>query len=302
MKSRTSQRDVAHLYRGYCTYMMRYSFLIPALAAATQAHSVSERFAGGLSPRQNDAEVSYIDSVCLPNITSPLPPCQEIINIESACEPSGTTALDYLAHQECMCGGSFFSDWNGCLNCQYVHGSRSEAEAEAFSSILSTVSMELCTGTPTASFAALFASVTNTAPQQASGAATVLSDQYPSQSAVSLYYTASASQGPGAITGSAAQATATAITSRTSTSGSETSSSSGGDGGAATTSSVKTGSSKSSTSSSTSQTSKSRTSSSGTTTSASTSATQTGTANRYGGSRVKCEIAALIACLSIFIL
>lgn len=43
----------------------------------------------------------------------------------------------------------------------------------------------------------------------AEGGNTIASDQYPSQTAISLYYTDTRSQGPGTITGSATAATAT---------------------------------------------------------------------------------------------
>ncbi|KAF1344551.1 hypothetical protein BDV97DRAFT_361936 [Delphinella strobiligena] len=196
---------------------MQYSFTFAALMATAGASSLAgstkNTFYSQLFARQETSEESYIASVCTPNTTSPIPPCQEIINIEEQCQPNGTTTVDFVAHQECMCGGSFFSEWNGCQNCQYVHGARSEAVLEAFESIISTVSNLLCTGTPTASFAAIFSSVSEGAPQAISGAATTLSDQYPSDAAVSLYYTAIGSQGAGVITGTAADATATASTS-----------------------------------------------------------------------------------------
>ena len=91
----------------------------------------------------------------------------------------------------------------------FVHGARSQEDLDIYSSIISSVSNILCTGTPTADFAAIFSNVAATAAPTATGA-TVLSDQFPSQSAVSLYYTAVGSQGPGAISGSAMTATASA--------------------------------------------------------------------------------------------
>jgi hypothetical protein len=149
-----------------------------------------------------------VNSVCLPNVTSPIiPPCQEITNIESACLPNGTSPLDLLAHAECMCSGSYFSDWLGCLNCDYVHGARSPAVTSAFHTILSSASNELCTGTPTAAFSAIFQSLQYNV--VANGSATDTSDLYPSQTAVSLYFTATGPQGPGEITGSATLATKT---------------------------------------------------------------------------------------------
>jgi hypothetical protein len=187
---------------------MKYNL---ALAALSTAVAASE---SPLLVRQTNNAEQYIQEVCFPNTTSPVPPCQAIINIESACQPNGTSSLAYSAHQQCMCNGGYFSNWRGCLNCQYVHGTRSEAVAEAFSAILSSASSQFCsTATPTAVFASYFSALSDSSPQTATGAATSVSDQYPSQSAVSLYYTASGNQGPGAITGSAAQATAVASSS-----------------------------------------------------------------------------------------
>ncbi|KAG9738302.1 hypothetical protein KCU73_g9771, partial [Aureobasidium melanogenum] len=198
---------------------MKYSLALAALATAVAA---SEH---PLLARQdsNPAE-EYIQQVCFPDTTSPVPPCQAIINIESACQPNGTNALAYQAHQQCMCNGGYFPNWSGCLNCQYVHGTRSEAVVKANENIISSASSSFCGApTPTAIFASYFAEVSDSSPQTATGAATSVSDQYPSQSAVSLYYTATGNQGPGAITGSAAQATAVASSSAAS-SGSSSSS------------------------------------------------------------------------------
>lgn len=158
-----------------------------------------------LARQSNNKEEEYLNSVCFPNTTDPVPPCQEIVNIQTACEPNGTSALYLEAHAQCMCGGSFFSDWIGCLNCDYVHGGRSEQEVDTFDKILSSASNLLCTGTPTASFAAIFSSLTDVGIQGTG--ATVMSDQAPSNTAISLYFTASGSQGLGAITGNATAAT-----------------------------------------------------------------------------------------------
>ena len=189
---------------------MKYTFALATLAAAVSASDLIDTL---LVARQDNSAETYINEVCFPNTTNPVPPCQAIVNIESACQPNGTAAIDYEAHQQCMCNGGYFSNWKGCLNCQYVHGTRSEAVAEAFDNILSSASSQFCgTATPTAKFADYFSAVSDSAPQTATGAATTTSDQFPSQSAVSLYYTASGPQGPGAITGSATGATATGST------------------------------------------------------------------------------------------
>lgn len=158
----------------------------------------------------------YVDTVCKPAVANPgdtIPPCVEIETIETLCLPNGTAPIYLLAHQECMCGGSYFSEWPACQNCLYYHGLRNQREIEQYDSILTAASSTFCgAATPTTTFAAVFASIQATFPVPATGA-TVMSDRAPSSTAVSLYYTATGSQGPGPITGSAAEATATTTTS-----------------------------------------------------------------------------------------
>ncbi|PQE13928.1 collagen Mcl1 protein [Rutstroemia sp. NJR-2017a BBW] len=169
-----------------------------------------------------NAELAYLDSVCSPNVTgsSTIPPCISITTIQTLCLPNGTSSSDFLSSAQCMCSGSFFSDWLGCLNCDYVHGGRSDAEVSAYHSIISTVSNELCTGTPTAAFAALFSSAGGE-DVAVGGTGT---DKYPSQTAVSLYYTytGSGSQGPGVVTGTAGAATTSGTVSTGSPTGTST--------------------------------------------------------------------------------
>ena len=92
-----------------------------------------------------------------------------------------------------------------------VHGARSQQEVNAFNLIITSASNLLCTGTPTAGFAEIFSSLSE-GTSSVSGA-TVMSDMYPSQTAISLYFTPTGSQGPGSITGSATAATAVSTTS-----------------------------------------------------------------------------------------
>ena len=254
---------------------MHTTTLLTALAATASAQSLFAPGSSALLRRQSDNEESYIASVCTPNTTSPIPPCTAIVSIEEQCQPNNTSPLGYLAHQQCMCNGGFFANWNGCLNCQYVHGSRSEAVVDAFKAIISSASSQLCTGTPTASFAAIFSSLSEAAPQSVSGAATTTSDQFPSQSAVSLYYTATGNQGAGVITGSAASATAT---------GSTSAQASGSNVAASLVSSVsatgKSGSSSAASSSGAKTTMSAGSSSAGSATAASASSTHTGAANK----------------------
>jgi hypothetical protein len=160
-------------------------FSIPIITSLLSSSLASK----ALFARQStNTEEQYLSEVCFPNTTNPIPPCQEIINIQEACTPNGTAPLDLLAHAECMCGGSF-SDWIGCLNCDYIHGARSPQEVDTFDTIISSASQILCTGTPTANFTAIFNSLTDLGVQGTG--ATGMEDQFPSNTAVSLYFTAS---------------------------------------------------------------------------------------------------------------
>merc|ERR1712093_661277 len=206
-------------------------------AASASIHEIPDL----LAARQTNGtdEEAYLAEVCFPNTTTPVvPPCQEIINIQSACTPNGTTGIYLLAHAQCMCGGSFFQDWLGCLNCNYVHGARSPQIVDSFNTIITSASNALCTGTPTASFAAIFSSLSNAAAP--TGTDTAVSDQFPSQTAISLYYTPSGSQGVGAITAEAATAT-TSSRAGTSTEATSSPPGTGTGAGAATTSSSTAG-------------------------------------------------------------
>ncbi len=150
----------------------------------------------------------YIDTVCKPAPEHPtdlIPPCSEIENIETACQPNGTAALYLAAHQECMCGGSFFVEWSACLACQTLHrGCARRVMPPSSGGCSRRASSAFCgTATPTAVWASIFASQEAAATPLSTGD-TVSSDHAPSQTAISLYYTPSGSQGPGPITGSAA--------------------------------------------------------------------------------------------------
>jgi hypothetical protein len=156
---------------------------------------------------------AYANIVCRPptrSATDPVPPCTEVETIEIMCEPNGTEAIYMAAHSQCLCGGSFFAEWNGCQQCLFVHGLRTEQEMAFYSGVISNVSTSLCKSTPTAVFRSIFAEVQSAATLVTTGA-TTLSDRAVSQTAVSIYYTASGRQGPGQITGDAAKATAATL-------------------------------------------------------------------------------------------
>ncbi|KAF3005568.1 hypothetical protein E8E14_008685 [Neopestalotiopsis sp. 37M] len=164
-----------------------------------------------------DDNSDYLNSVCSPDApeggfpSGDIPPCIDIVNIEDACQPNGTSSLALEAHAQCMCGGSYFAEWLGCRQCLFDHGGMSERNLTYYQSVIAGASSLLCDGaaTPTAAFQTLFGSAAAAVPIPTTGG-TALSDIASGDSAVSVYYTATGSQqGPGAITGSAAEATAT---------------------------------------------------------------------------------------------
>ncbi|KAK7965239.1 hypothetical protein PG988_010243 [Apiospora saccharicola] len=186
-----------------------------ASAALLAAHPILASGSNPVAVRADSSEDAYIQKVCNPPApkggfaSGQVPPCISIDSIANACKPKGTSPLDLEAHAQCMCGGSYFSDYLGCQQCLVFHGARSERDNAHWASVLAVASSALCTGTPTASFQKIFESAGAAVYGPTTGA-TVSSDAKSGETAVSLYFSAKGSQGPGPITGSAAEATATA--------------------------------------------------------------------------------------------
>lgn len=227
------------------TTVKRASLALALLASAASASTTHNN----ISPRQESQE-GYINSVCRPQLPDSadassafvVPPCIAVETIEGLCAPNGTSSsssspspLALEAHAQCMCKGSFFSQWRGCQACQVYHGARSERDVAHFEAALDMASAALCGGggKPTAAFQVLFESADYAAPHPSTGA-TTSNDAAPSDPAVSLYFTPTASSwGAGAITGSATAATAESSPSSPSLSSSPPSQT--GAGGSATT-------------------------------------------------------------------
>ncbi|KAK9782490.1 hypothetical protein SCAR479_00833 [Seiridium cardinale] len=160
-----------------------------------------------------DPDTDYLSSVYSPEgdfTSGSIPPCIDIVNIEAACAPNGTSTHDLEAHVQCMCKGSYFPEWIGCRQCLFDHGGLHEHNLTSYKEVT------------------LFESVAAAATVPTTGG-TTLSDIASGNTAVSVYYTASRSHGPGQTTGSATAATATGsvTTDATSTTGKTTSGATG---------------------------------------------------------------------------
>ncbi|KAK0635557.1 hypothetical protein B0T17DRAFT_612403 [Bombardia bombarda] len=256
------------------------------LAAAPRAIAYPDGALLSLQLRQSD----YDDTICQPATRSPsdtIPPCVEIQTIEEVCIANGTSPLALKAHQECMCTGSFFTEWPFCLACLYLHGQRSQRDVAFYSSVLAAASTALCdVPTPSATFAAVFTSAQAAIAYPTVGS-TATSDRAPGQSAVSLYYTASGSQGPGRITGEATTATAT---------GERPTPSSSSGGSAAETTTA--GESESTASPLTISTGTTRTSTSSSSSATTTTSTNGGSSSKFGGDD-KLKLLAILSLVGI---
>lgn len=163
--------------------------------------SIPSLAVGQTAPNQQ-----YLDSVCSPSVNgttgSTIPPCISVTTIQQQCKPNGTQPLDFAAHAQCICNApsTYFSDWLGCRNCILVHGGMTQRDHDTYANVLTAASSSLCTGTPTAKFEDIFATLEPKVTPVVTGA-TTFGDQFTSSTAVSLYYTVSSVQGPGAITG-----------------------------------------------------------------------------------------------------
>ncbi|KFY56200.1 hypothetical protein V496_06755 [Pseudogymnoascus sp. VKM F-4515 (FW-2607)] len=181
--------------------MLSISLAIALLAALTLAQEYSG---------------DYLFRMCIPAIigevgstepydpfgkmgTSPFP-CEQEIYLSRLCRSNGTTEIDFLAEQKCLCGGNYFEASRGCQECFYAHGLFSEEfpRDEVLANI-SRVSSAECSATPvTIPFTNLFPPRTTTA---TATSATIISDRFPYDSAVSNYWTGATTPVAGQITG-----------------------------------------------------------------------------------------------------
>lgn len=104
----------------------------------------------------------------------------------------------------CGPGSGYFDMFGGCNSCFEVHGGV-EGEDWFPPALIGSVSANFCTGTPQTDIDDLFDSMVQTAIP--SSAMTTANDLFPSQTAVSLYFTGTLETAAGEITGSALAAT-----------------------------------------------------------------------------------------------
>ncbi|KFY38842.1 hypothetical protein V494_04182 [Pseudogymnoascus sp. VKM F-4513 (FW-928)] len=157
----------------------------------------------------------YLGDLCYPNLLddngrvpdnldgiyskSPFP-CEQMMYLEVVCHANGTAEIDFLAEQQCLCGGNFFDASRGCLECTYAHGFfDAEKPLDKALSKLASVSSAECSATP------VMMSYAERVPgtYETDDVATLTSDRFPSDTAISNYWTGATTPIAGQITGSA---------------------------------------------------------------------------------------------------
>lgn len=180
---------------------------------------------GGLYRRELDEETDlYLQEMCLPTVAeyaynvdstvdnlipslhdSPFP-CEQQVYILNTCVANDTTSIDYLAEQQCICGSNFRETIQGCGACYSAHGLTSETENT--NELVSSIWTAECSARPTQAFQEILYSIayriaSTASTPQSETTTTLENDQFPSQTAVSNYWTGLPSPSLGSITGSA---------------------------------------------------------------------------------------------------
>lgn len=163
----------------------------------------------------NDYE--YIDAMCYPDVDeslydtadasgdwSALPPCIAYSALSVYCSVNGTDEIDNIAEQECMCNGGFFEALSGCNACIMAHGGAADFDWYSQSE-LDTLQSSFCSAKQPEEFYELAEETLLTDDDDDTSYSTG-SDIAPSNTAVSVYFTATQKYTAGAITGSATAA------------------------------------------------------------------------------------------------
>jgi hypothetical protein len=159
----------------------------------------------------------YLTDFCYPNLRdddghtpdnlvsifakSPFP-CEQVMYLERACFANGTAEVDLLAEQQCLCGGNYFEASRGCQECFYAHGFVDAGNSldKALSKLTSASSAECSATSITMRYAEL---IPDTLVSADDDVATLASDRFPSDTAISNYWTGATTPIAGQITGSA---------------------------------------------------------------------------------------------------
>jgi hypothetical protein len=131
-------------------------------------------------------------SEVIPSLANSPFPCEQILYIQAICTANGTTELDFLAEQECLCNGAFWEAAAGCNDCVFAHGWQGETPAEASSALTSLSIAECEPSPPFQPFSNLVTSINITSyliSESTAPPLTLGDDRFPNNTAVSNYFT-----------------------------------------------------------------------------------------------------------------
>ncbi|KFY31586.1 hypothetical protein V493_00974 [Pseudogymnoascus sp. VKM F-4281 (FW-2241)] len=131
-------------------------------------------------------------------------PCEQEFFLRLLCYSNGTTPNDFLAEQQCLCGGNYFDTLVGCYNCRLAHGmiSTLPKRAEVYSRF-SSLSKAECSPTPVIQPYTNMLEDFNSTSYMLRSDMTLSSHQFSSDTAVSNYWTGATAPIAGKITGDA---------------------------------------------------------------------------------------------------
>lgn len=154
-------------------------------------------------PRYSKMELQKAYTVIAELSNTPFP-CEQEYFLRLLCYSNGTTPNDFLAEQQCLCGGNYFDTLVGCYNCRLAHGViATPPEREKVYSRYSSLSKAECSPTPVIlPFTNLLEDFNSTSYMLRSDM-TLSSNQFSSDTAVSNYWTGAAAPIAGKITGEA---------------------------------------------------------------------------------------------------
>jgi hypothetical protein len=165
----------------------------------------------------------YLEQICFPNFSNftwrtehrlPDPfvalsdspfPCERLNYFLRACAANGTTEIDFLAEQQCLCsGGAFWELYAGCNDCYTTHGDTRNSSSVRSSRLASLQTAECSATRLCQPFSMLLPPMTKMTGSAVSSARMTLGhDEFPSDTAVSNYWTSTRSLTLGGISGSA---------------------------------------------------------------------------------------------------
>jgi hypothetical protein len=132
---------------------------------------------------------------------SPLP-CDQRYYLEDTCLANGTTPNDFLAEQQCLCGGNYYEALSGCYACAVAHGLVvTPSDLASYSSEVSGLSTAECSASPvTQPYTNLFPPINTTEYEDTFTDFKLSSDNFPSDTRVENYWTGAATPVAGKIT------------------------------------------------------------------------------------------------------